>query len=243
MNEAKSCDREFTVVEPTRVPTAGQASSATHSTRSGRTFLVKLADLFPTKPKLVLASGSPRRRMLLAEAGFEFDVVTPAEGAECGVCSGETPPEHVARLAWQKAADVAPRVERGLLVACDTVAECLGQILGKPRDEAHARAMLQTLSGREHRVYSGLCVWQLPAREPLVEVDCTVLRMDPLGDRQLDEYLASGEWEGKAGAFGFQDGLDWVHIVEGSESNVVGLPMERLARMLAKVVPTSGTGC
>ena len=181
--------------------------------------------------------------MLLEEAGFEFDIVAPAEGAECGLCSGEMPPEHVARLAWQKAADVAPRVGPGLLVACDTVAECLGQILGKPRDEAHAREMLRTLSGREHRVYSGLCVWQVPRGEPQVEVDCTILRMDSLNEQQLDDYLATGEWEGKAGAFGFQDGLDWVHIVEGSESNVVGLPMERLARMLAKVPPKSGPGC
>lgn len=192
-------------------------------------------ELFTHKPKLILASGSPRRRMLLAEAGFDFDIVLPAEGAECGVCSGEMPPEHVARLAWQKAADVAPRVERGLILACDTVAECKGQILGKPRNEAHAREMLRTLSGREHRVYSGLCLWQRPAGEPLVEVDCTVLRMDQLGDEQLEAYLATGDWEGKAGAFGFQDGLDWVHIVEGSESNVVGLPMERLARMLKRI--------
>jgi len=194
-----------------------------------------LAALFTVRPHLVLASSSPRRRALLEEAGFEFDVVPPAESAECGLCSGETPPEHVARLAWQKAADVAPRVDRGLVVACDTVAECLGQILGKPRDEAHAREMLRTLSGREHRVYSGLCLWLRPDGEPLVGVDQTTLRMDVLEEAALERYLATGDWEGKAGAFGYQDGLDWVHIVAGSESNVVGLPMERLARMLAKL--------
>lgn len=71
--------------------------------------------------------------------------------------------------------------------------------------------------------------------EPLVEVDRTTLRMDVLSPDQLDEYLASGQWEGKAGAFGYQDGYDWLHIVEGSPSNVVGLPMELLAKMLAKL--------
>lgn len=185
--------------------------------------------------KLTLASGSPRRKQLLAEHGYHFDVLVPSEAAECGVCSGESPPELVARLAYQKALDVSTRTGPALIVACDTMAECHGQLLGKPRDEQHARAMLTMLSGREHRVYSGLCVWDVPGGEPLVEVDRTTLRMDVLSPDQLDEYLASGQWEGKAGAFGYQDGYDWLHIVEGSPSNVVGLPMELLAKMLAKL--------
>lgn len=190
---------------------------------------------------LILASGSPRRRMLLAEAGYAFRVEVPSETAECGMCSGETPPEYVARLAYQKAADVGPRIGQGLIVACDTVAECQGQILGKPADEAHARQMLRLLSGRTHRVYSGLCVWDYPAGTPRVEVDRTELVMDPLDDAVLEAYLATGQWEGKAGAFGYQDGLDWVHVIQGSESNVVGLPMERLAQMLADL-PAKGPG-
>ncbi|MBA4018282.1 MAG: septum formation protein Maf [Pirellula sp.] len=183
--------------------------------------------------KLTLASGSPRRKQLLTEHGYDFEVHVPSESAECGVCSGESPPELVARLAYQKALDVSTRTGPALIVACDTMAECHGQLLGKPRDEQHARAMLTMLSGREHRVYSGLCIWEVPEREPLVEVDRTTLRMDTLTAEQLDEYLATGLWEGKAGAFGYQDGYDWLHIVEGSPSNVVGLPMELLAKMLA----------
>src|SRR5690606_38364935 len=115
----------------------------------------------------------------------------------------------------------------------DTIAECAGHILGKPSDEDHARQMLKMLSGREHRVYSGLCVWRVPEGEPDVRVDRTTLRMDELTDSQIDEYLASGLWEGKAGAFGYQDRHGWLKIVEGSESNVVGLPMEMLQEMLA----------
>jgi len=189
-------------------------------------------------PALVLASRSPRRRQLLAEAGYAFEVIVPSDSAECGVCSGENPAQLVARLAYQKARDVAPKVATGVVIGCDTVAECDGRILGKPQDESHARQMLELLSGRRHRVFSGLCLWQRPNGEPAVRVDTTLLQMDPLTPQQLDEYLASGGWQGKAGAFGYQDRLGWVHVVEGSESNVVGLPMELLAQMLAEM----GTG-
>jgi septum formation protein len=188
----------------------------------------------PVTPlSLILASSSPRRRELLAEAGYAFTVIPPHESAECGICSRETPPELVARLAFQKARDVARQVERGLVIGCDTVAECGGQILGKPANQDHARQMLELLRGQEHRVYSGLCLWQRPSDAYLTEIEVTTLVMDPISDRDLNDYLATGGWEGKAGAFGYQDGLDWVHIVEGSESNVVGLPMELLGRMLA----------
>lgn len=151
------------------------------------------------------------------------------------MCSGENPAQLVARLAYQKAADVAQRVKEGLVLGCDTVAECDGQILGKPEDEDHARQMLQALSGRRHRVFSGLCLWNLTGAEPQIRVDVTTLRMDSLSGDQLQEYLESGGWEGKAGAFGYQDRLGWVHVVEGSESNVVGLPMELLAEMMAEL--------
>ncbi len=87
----------------------------------------------------------------------------PDEAAECGLCSRETPEKFVARLARQKAANVVPKISAGLVLGCDTVAECDGQILGKPADEEHARHMLQMLSGREHRVLSGLCLWNVPA--------------------------------------------------------------------------------
>ncbi len=193
----------------------------------------------PEIPKIILASASPRRRELLAEAGYEFEVRPPAAEAECGLCSEETAAEFVARLAYQKAADIARRIsdeDHGkLIVAGDTVAQCRGQILGKPSDERHAREMLSMLSGREHDVYSGLCLWPLDGRPPSVRVDRTILRMDELKERELAEYLASDAWEGKAGAFGYQDRLGWVQIKQVSETNVVGLPMELFAEMLAEL--------
>jgi len=185
-----------------------------------------------SSPKLILASRSPRRQELLREAGYKFEVCPPSEEAECGLCSNENPVQTVTRLAYQKAADVARRVREGLILSCDTVVECNAKILGKPLDEHHARQMLQILSGRKHRVFSGLCLWKIPDGQPQIRVAITILRMDRLSDEQLEEYIAGRQWEGKAGAFGYQDRLGWVHIVEGSESNVVGLPLELLAEML-----------
>lgn len=198
----------------------------------------------PRLPNLILASRSPRRRQLLAEAGYSFEVEPPTEAAEDGQANGETPAQLVARLAYQKAADVASRVASGVILGCDTVVECEGQILGKPCGEDEARQMLQHLRGREHRVFSGVCLWNKPGGQPNVRVDVTRLRLDLLSDDQIDTYLASGAWKGKAGAFGYQDRLGWVHVLEGSESNVVGLPMELLATMLADLAgqgPGSGS--
>jgi septum formation protein len=193
---------------------------------------------------------------LLRKYGYDFTVVPPAEDVECGVCSESGPAGLVAELAYRKAAAVRqqllaspqpeiPNPKATIILAADTVAECDGFILGKPSDDVTARRMLTQLSGREHRVLTGVCLWPvllpLPLGQgrgeyvPTIRVAVTKLRMDVLTPQQLDEYLSSGHWEGKAGAFGYQDGLDWVHIDEGSESNVVGLPMELLAEMLADV--------
>ena len=190
-----------------------------------------------SRPTLILASQSPRRKALLSEAGYQFEVIVPSDTAECGICTQETAPEMVARLGMQKAKDVAEHVADGLVLGCDTVAECHGQILGKPQDQDHAEQMLRMLRGKQHRVYSGLCLWLRPDDRVEVAVDVTQLYMHPISDEQLQEYLATEAWIGKAGAFGFQDRTGWLEIVEGSESNVVGLPMELLERTLAKIRP------
>lgn len=183
-------------------------------------------------PYLVLASQSPRRQELLQEAGFRFRVIPPDPLAECGICSKETPPEMVARLAFQKAANVACKTSEGLVLACDTVAECVGIILGKPENREHAKEMLLRLRGREHSVYSGICLWETPSDKRRVLVDVSKLRMDKISDRELEDYLDSEQWVGKSGAFGFQDGPPWLELIKGSASNVVGLPMELFQKML-----------
>jgi len=188
-----------------------------------------------TSPEpLILASSSPRRRELLTNAGYEFQVIPPSDMAECGICSSETPPELVARLAHQKAADVLQRCEAGIVIGGDTVAECVGRVLGKPTDREHARQMLHLLRGRVHHVYSGLCLWRVGDPEASVKVGVTKLKMGAVSDDQLEDYLDTNLWEGKAGAFGYQDGNDWLEVIAGSESNIVGLPLELLAEMLAE---------
>ncbi len=189
-------------------------------------------DAVATNRRLILASTSPRRKQLLTEFGYQFEIDPPSDGAECGVCSGETPPELVVRLARQKAADVAVRYDSAIILGCDTVAECYGQILGKPRDREDARRMLTLIRGKEHRVHSGICLWVRPEDQVLLQIGMTTLYMDEVSDRQLEDYLDTNKWEGKAGAFGYQDGWDWLHVTNGSESNVVGLPMELLFQML-----------
>lgn len=209
--------------------------------------------------RLILASGSPQRRALLAEAGYVFEVVAPREEVECGICSAGGPAALVTELAMSKAVDVvaqlndrgelslAPTVSPPVIIACDTVAECGGEVLGKPADEDHARSMLQRLRGSVHRVYSGLCVWQPSApiegtadanrdqtSRPDVRLAVSELRMDAIPDQELDDYLATGLWQGKAGAFGIQDRPGWLHLLSGSQSNVIGLPMELVQEMLTQ---------
>ena len=184
-------------------------------------------DLLNSSRPLILASSSPRRKQLLEQHGYQFTVDPPSEGAECGVCSGETPPELVVRLARQKAADVALRYDSAIILACDTVAECHGQVLGKPRDRDDARRML---SAPRKTTPCTLRIMPLDSSEDktTLQLDTTTLVMDDVSDEQLESYLDTNLWEGKAGAFGYQDGWDWLHIIEGSESNVIGLPMEKV---------------
>lgn len=183
--------------------------------------------------RLILASQSPRRRQLMSQAGYEFEVVAPSPHAEIGEPEGDPTNTFVMRLAVQKAADVVTRLDGdALVIACDTVADCDGVILGKPQDRGHAESMLRMLSGRRHSVWSGLCVWQLRTGELDVQAEESVLEMAPLSDRMIEEYLDSGAWQGKSGAFGYQDDLPWLTLHSGSPSNVVGLPMELLAIML-----------
>ncbi|MEM8864087.1 MAG: nucleoside triphosphate pyrophosphatase [Planctomycetota bacterium] len=200
-------------------------------------------------PDLILASSSPRRRELLQEAGYQFTIESPSEDAEPETIEGLSPTELVAELARLKAIDVAQRLAASgqgadsLVLAADTVAECDGRVLGKPKDENHAREMLSWLSGREHLVLTGICLMTPDNPQPLAgEVVVTQLVMSPLEEDWLEPFLATGGWRGKAGAFGFQDGLAFVRILNGSASNVVGLPMERVTQLLGELGchPTAG---
>jgi len=192
-----------------------------------------------SEPYLILASRSVRRRALLEEAGYEFKIVAADDQAESAVCvSGKTPRELVQRLALAKAENVANKLPendgRWIIIAADTVADLDGQVLGKPVHRADAKRMLTLLNGREHDVHTGVCL-QTHSTKILVDVATTRLRMDDLRPAEIETYLATQKWQGKAGGFGYQDGWDWLQVIDGEESNVVGLPLNLLKKLLAEI--------
>ena len=184
---------------------------------------------------LVLASQSPRRRQLLKEAGFDFIVNAPGEDVERNVPAGLEPGELVVEAALLKARFVARQVTAGIVLAADNIAHCASEILGKPTSRQDAKRMLQWMSGKRHEVMTGVCLWHRPSDIYQTHLEISVVGMDELDPTQLETFLDSGGWQGKAGAFGYQDGLDWVHVESGLASNVVGLPVERLPHWFEKL--------
>ena len=190
---------------------------------------------------LILASQSPRRKELLTEAGYTFSVCAPDDSVEKGVCSKCSPSQLVVDSAVAKAAAIAGQsAQQGtdgtIILAADTVGVCKAEVLGKPVDADHARRMLRLMSGTAHEVLTGVCLWHLPSQRFLTFLEKTTVEMDVLSDEMIAEYLDTDLWIGKAGAFGFQDGLDWVRIVKGLASTVVGLPVERLPQWMAALM-------
>ena len=186
--------------------------------------------------ELILASQSPRRRQLLTDHGWKFEVIAPDDSVERGVCSNCSPEEFVLESAFVKARVVAQQVDSGLILAADTVALCNAEVLGKPVDRDHAEKMLRLMSGKRHQVLTGVCLWHQPTDKYQAHLEQTVLQMDPLSESQLKTILDSDGWIGKAGAFGYQDGLDWIQIESGLESTVVGLPVERIEKWVNELM-------
>ena len=185
----------------------------------------------PLTPRLVLASQSPRRRELLAQLGVALEV-RPADADE-SVLPGEPPHEYVLRVAREKARAVAGPV----VLAADTAVVLGREVLGKPRDAEDARRMLRALSATTHEVLTAVCVRRTqPALA--VELDVVVttrVRFARLGDAEIDWYVSTGEPLDKAGAYAIQGaGGAFVLGVEGSVSNVVGLPLAETAELLAR---------
>lgn len=180
----------------------------------------------------MLASASPRRAALLAGAGYAFDVV-PANVDE-SLRPDEAAPDFVVRLARDKAAAVAGRYPERFVIGADTTVVVDGAVLGKPRDADDAVRMLQLLSGREHRVLTGVAV-RLGSRCASA-MEQSVVHFAELDSRQIAAYVDTGEPADKAGAYGLQGrGGRFVTRVDGSRSNVVGLPLARLQRLLAQL--------
>lgn len=185
-----------------------------------------------TARRLILASSSPDRRILLERAGYAIDVMPSHIDEPTGV--GFSDPRHyVMTVSWLKAAAVAPRVADGLVLAADTVGWLDGQVIGKPRDVDDARRIITALGGREHELWTGVVLWRRPDDLQFIWQECTRLSCRTLSKQELDEYLATDAWVGRSGAYAIQEANDpFLRIIEGSLTNVIGLPMESLERHL-----------
>ncbi len=184
-----------------------------------------------TRPRLVLASASPRRVDLLCQIGFPADIVDPAAIDETPQ-KDDTPIRLAERLALAKARHVAERHPADAVLGADTVVACGRRILPKAEDAATARRCLELLSGRRHRVHGGVALL-LPGRAPALRRVQTAVAFKRLSAVEIDWYLASGEWHGKAGGYAIQGlAARFVREIVGSYSNVVGLPLFETAQLL-----------
>jgi len=180
---------------------------------------------------LILASSSPRRLALLAQVAIAPDAVDPADIDERPL-PGEVPLRHAERLAVEKARLVAARHPGAFVLGADTVVACGRRILPKAEAEAEARACLALLSGRRHRVHGGVAL-ATPQGRLVCRRATTVVAMKRLTTREIEDYLASGEWQGKAGGYAIQGlAARFVRGLIGSYSNVVGLPLFETVALL-----------
>lgn len=184
-------------------------------------------------PQLVLASSSPRRIELLAQVGIRPDHIDPADIDETPL-KAETPPLLARRLASSKAQAVAARHPRAVVIAADTVVSVGRRFLEKAADEAEAARFLKLLSGRNHRVHTGVAV--IRDLRLSVRVNETRVSFKPLSDHEIAAYVATGDWRGKAGGYGIQGPAGaFVQRIVGSHSSVMGLPVHEAVQLLTGV--------
>jgi len=188
--------------------------------------------------KIILASSSPRRAEILREAGIAFEI--RSADIDERALPGESAQAMVTRLAEAKARTVASEIDHsmrdGIVVGADTTVELGGEILGKPRDPAHAREMLAKLSGRTHHVLTGIFLLRLSGNTTRTAVEKSAVTFAQLSEEEIAAYVASGEPLGKAGAYAIQ-GLAGRYIprIEGCYFNIVGLPLARLYAFLREL--------
>lgn len=184
-------------------------------------------------PRVVLASGSPRRQELLRTLGLKFDIMVEDVDEEF---SGRDPAEMVESLAVRKARSAAVKIRDGIVIGADTVVVQRGMVLGKPGGPEEAARMLAALSGATHEVYTGVALVRGNDLRTVVDHECTRVHFRVLGADEIDWYIGSGEPLDKAGAYGIQGrGGLFVRGIEGCYFNVVGLPLAKLALLFRRL--------
>ncbi len=196
----------------------------------------------PPGIRLVLASSSPRRAALLRAAGYVFEVVPPRVDEPAGVQPDVTPAQQAEALSYFKAAAVARDRNAALVLAADTIVVLHDRVFGKPADADDARRILASLAGTTHQVITGLTLLDCASGRRIITHDRSSVTLRRFEPGELDAYIRSQAWRGKAGAYGIQDRADaFLTRLEGSYSNVVGLPLELLEDSIAALYAPAPT--
>ncbi len=184
---------------------------------------------------LILASASPARQLLLEKIGFKPDMICPADIDETALAK-EKPKNLVLRLAIGKAAKIAEQYPDAVVLGADTIAFCRGTIMGKPADAAEARQFLQKISGRRHRIYTGICVIHRgKVNSTYAE---TTLKIKCMTASEIDAFIASSQWRGKAGGYTISGAFAaFVENMQGCNSTAVGLPANKAYNLLRHFLP------
>ena len=185
--------------------------------------------------KFILASASPRRKLLLEQAGYQFEVIVSDvdESKFPTIGPGVTSQSHTMELAFAKAKDVAAKYPDRLVMGADTVVDLDGRIIGKPADADHAEEITRMLFSAPHDVITGVALVKLCDNTKIVRAAVTKVYPKKLTEAQIAGHIDNGGWKGKAGAYGIQEtGDEFVERIEGSFTNVIGLPMELVDELL-----------
>ncbi len=181
----------------------------------------------------ILASASPRRKELLSKAGYKFTIFpSTVDEADFAVENIESC-KYAELLALEKAKDVAKKFPNKLILAADTIVDYSGEIIGKPSNKTQAEQIIRKLFSKSHKVITGLAILKLDEGIEIVQSDTTIVYPRKMTDKQISEHLQSGIWKGKAGAYAIQEnGDEFVERIEGSFTNVMGMPMELTEKLL-----------
>jgi septum formation protein len=185
-------------------------------------------------PRLILASTSPRRISLMRQHGYTFEVLAPPDNEPSLPAESTSPQEYAEAVSLFKARSVAT-IAKGWILAGDTVVALGARIFGKPADRGDARRILQTLQATTQLVITGVTLLDTTTSNHLVRSESTSVVMKPMSNAVIESYLDTNAWVGKAGAYGIQDeGDGFIERIEGSFTNVVGLPMDLVASLLSE---------
>jgi septum formation protein len=187
--------------------------------------------------KFILASKSPRRKLLLEQAGFSFVVIPSGVNESKIATAGLDSIEHTKTLALAKAMDVARKYPSRFVFGADTVVDFEGEIIGKPKGPADAERITRMLFSRPHEVITAVTLLNIDRAVEITEAVVTIVYPRKLTEAQIAEHINGGLWKGKAGAYGIQEtGDEFVERIEGSFTNVIGLPMELMEKLIKEFI-------